>query len=376
MIRVARYFFALCDKITGKIHRHKGDSQLRPEVVKSILTKYFPDGFRPRLNRDYILFRNYAGKESVHLPPDNESLRRIIESEGTYLDGSVFIISKELTDEIGSLILRIQDTKADVIFYSPLMNALQPTLSQNHIYSVEMFRDLLQANFPGLYYGKDSFTFSGAEQDEAISAEILRVWSSENALYPAEIAGRLPYIPLQEISVRLKTSPDFVRTAEEKYFLMKRFYVSDSEKEEIFRFVEESCRADGFAAIVNIPCESVRANNYELTGDGIYTAIFGKVLQGKFYRRHKIITDTKEGPDIVTVFKNYCRNRCECTVDELTELCRDLTGSEYPAGILSALYDTMIRISAKTFTEDYSVHFDTDETDRAISLFMAGQRYP
>jgi|GEM_PF-5641888 len=138
------------------------------ESVRLILTKYFPDGFRPKINLDYIRFRNYAESESVTLPPDNETVRRIIESEGTYLDGSVFIVSKELTDEIGQLISRIMDTKADVIFYSPLMNELMTVLNQNHIYSLEMFRDLLHANFSMLCYSNDSFTFSGATQDEAI----------------------------------------------------------------------------------------------------------------------------------------------------------------------------------------------------------------
>ena len=345
------------------------------ESVRLILTKYFPDGFRPKINLDYIRFRNYAESEAVTLPDDNETVRRIIESEGTYLDGSVFIVSKELTDEIGQLISRIMDTKADVIFYSPLMNELMPVLNQNHIYSLEMFRDLLHTNFSMLYYSNDSFTVSGATQDEAILNDIRRVWGNEDSLSPNELALRLPYIPVKNIADCLKISPDFLRTAEGKYFLAERFNITAGEAREIYSYVEEACESDGFAAIVNIPCESVKENNPELTGEGLYTAIFNKVLKRKFFRKHRIITSTREGPNIVTVFKNYCRKRSECTVDELNELARDLTGSTYPLGVFNALYDSMIRISRDKFTADYNVNFDTEEIDRAISLIMAGRKF-
>ena len=226
-----------------------------------------------------------------------------------------------------------------------------------------------------LFYSNDSFTFSDIPQDNAVLYDILSVWGGGKALYPSEIAERLPYIPPENITECLKMKPDFVRTAEGRYFLMRRFRVTDSERSEIFRFVEEACRSDGFAPVVNIPCESVRENNYELTGDGIYTAVFMEVLQGRFYRRHKIITDTPDGPNITAVFRNYCRHRSECTVDELAELCRELTGAVYPLGILNALYDTMIRTSRENFTADYNAEFDTEEIDRAVSLFMDGRNF-
>lgn len=345
------------------------------ETVRLILTKYFPDGFRPKINLDYIRFRNYAESEGFSLPPDNDTLSRIIESEGTYLDGSVFIVSKELIDETGRLISKIQDTKAEVIFYSPLMNELMPVLTQHHIYSLEMFRDLLHANFNMLFFSKDSFTFSNMTQDQAVLYDILRVWGEENALFPHEIEERLPYIPFQNIQDCLRAKPDFVKTAEGKYFLMKNFSITSRESAEIYRYAEETCKADGYVSLVNIPCDSVKDNNIELTGEGLYTVLFEKVLKGRFYRKHKIITDTPEGPNTVDIFRNYCRNRDECTFGELNRLARDLTGRIYPMGVLNALYEIMIRISKENFTADYNAEFDIDGTDRAISLVMAGQKF-
>lgn len=344
------------------------------ESARLILAKYFPNGFNTKINLDYMKFRNYADSEGITLPSENESLRRIIESEGTNLDGSIFIISKELSDETGRLISAIQDTKAEVIFYYPLMNKLTQILNQNHIYSLEMFRDFLVAKFPMLFYHKDSFTFSNTEQDSAVLNEILRVWGNVKTLHPSELEERLPYIPRENIAECLKTDSHFERTAEGKYFLMSNFYVTSRESAEIYRYVEEACKSDGYASIVNIPCESVRANNSELTGDGLYTAIFDTVLKGKFHRKRKIITDSTECPDIVTILRNYCR-KMECTVDELNELVEDLTGSAYSIGVLNALYDSMIRISKEKFTADYNIEFDIDGIDRAISLFMAGEKF-
>ena len=358
--------------ITAEIFTSSRDDS---ESARLILTKYFPDGFNTKINLDYMKFRNYAESEGITFPPENESLRRIIESEGTNLGGSIFIISKELTDETGRLISAIQDTKADVIFYSPLMNELMPVLNQNHIYSLEMFRDFLIAKFPMLFYHKDSFTFSNTEQDQAVLNDILRVWGDVNTLHPSELEERLPYIPRENIALCLKTDSHFERTAEGKYFLMRHFYVTSRESAEIYRYVEESCRADGYAAIVNIPCESVRDNNSELTGDGLYTAIFDTVLKGRFYRKYKIITDTPEGPNIIAVFKNYCRHRTECTINQLNEFAREITGTVYHQGVLNALYDSMIRITKEKFTADYNIEFDIEGIDRAISLFMDGEKF-
>ncbi|MBQ6971782.1 MAG: hypothetical protein IJP86_05435 [Synergistaceae bacterium] len=73
------------------------------EEVRIILPKYFSEVFRTKLKRDYILFRDHAETERIPLPPGNDVLRQAIESEGTDLDGAVFIVSKELTDTAGHL---------------------------------------------------------------------------------------------------------------------------------------------------------------------------------------------------------------------------------------------------------------------------------
>lgn len=57
------------------------------------------------------------------------------------------------------------------------------------------------------------------------------------------------------------------RTAEGKYFFMSNFYVTSRESTEIYRYAEEACKADGYASIVNIPCESVRAISLFMAGE-------------------------------------------------------------------------------------------------------------
>ncbi len=343
--------------------------------VRLILAKYFQYGFDSKLSRDCKQFRSYAEQENITLPDDDSELRQAISDVGIELCGKIFPLSKELEDQVGGAIQKIMDTKAQVVFYEQLMKELTPILNEHKIYTLDMFKAYLLARFDMLKFTEDYFTFHDMTGRNVVHDEIKRIWGNGNTLPPDEIIKRLPYITPARIRVCLASNPDFIMTAEGTIFFMDKFIISYQEKQNIIDFVQRSCDSQGFASLVNIPCESVKYNNYELTGNGFYTAIFNSVLKGKFYRQHRIISATKNNLDITGVLRNYCRYRHECTVREVEEYCREVVDGMYANWVLTALYDCLVRVGANKFVSDSSLEFDTPGTDRAIQLIMNGRKF-
>ena len=66
----------------------------------------------------------------------------------------------------------------------------------------------------------------------------------------------------------------------------------------------------------------------------------------------------------------------KCTLKELIQYEQDLTGDEYPWVALEAGYTIMVRTSEDTFVSEKYVHFDEEEIDTALDLFVTGQYLP
>ena len=343
--------------------------------VKLILEKYFPYGFNRKLTREYKLFRLHAGEENITLPDYDSELEQAITDAGIYLCGMILPFSKELEESVGDAIQKIMDTKAEAVFYEQLMKELTPILNSHNIYTLDMFKAYLLARFDMLKFTDEYFTFHDMAGRNIVHEEIKRIWGERNAMPPDEIIKRLPYIPPARIKACLMSNPDFIPTADGTIFLMTRFIITPQEKQDIIDFVQRSCDSQGFASLVNIPCESVKYNNYELTGNGIYTAIFNTVLKGKFYRQHRILTATKSKLDITGVLRNYCRCRHECTVSEVEDYCREVADGMYMNWVLTALYDCLVRVEVNKFVSDSLLEFDTPEIDHVIHLIMKGRKF-
>lgn len=343
--------------------------------VKLILEKYFQYGFDRKIIRDCKRFRSYAVQDNISIPDDDSELKQAISDVGIELCGKIFPFSSELESQIGNAIQKIMDTNAQAVFYEPFMKELTPTLKAHNIYTLEMFKEYLLVRFKTLFFTEEYLTFHDMAGRNVVHDEIKRIWGEGNTMPHDEIINRLPYIPPEKIQACIMSNPDFIPTADGTIFIMTRFIITYQEKQNIIDFVQRSCESQGFASLMSVPCESIKYNNYELTGNGIYTAIFNTVLKGKFYRHRRIITATRNNLDITGVLRNYCRCRNECTLSEVEDYCREVADGLYMNGVLTALYDCLVRVGANKFVSDSSLEFDAPEIDRVIHLIMNGRKF-
>ncbi len=352
------------------------ENKIRGEV-KFLLRMYFPDGFRLNSTRDLLLLKSHADDEQITLPEDDETLKEKILAVGVVLCEMIFVIRGKLNRIIIDSLRKMHDSGARIIFYEAMMNTHREILNGEHIYSVELFRDLLSHVDSKLLLHDEFFTFEALT--EPVISEIKRVWGDDKVSSLEEISRRLIYIPVDEVKNCLEKSPEFVKVSDNKFFLMDKFVITEQERKNIFEFVKSECETEGFVSLINIPCESVQAENYELTGNAIYTAIFNSVLMGKFQIRSKIITQSGENINVNDILRKFCRDKTECSLDELAELYESITGnfdsSENTRDILRVLYSGMIRIDEKNFLADELINFDVDEVDEVLKNIIADKKF-
>ena len=398
------------------------EKKIRSEI-KFLLRMYFPDGFRLNSTRDLLLLKSRAEDEQITLPEDDEFLKEKILDVGVVLCEMIFVIRGKLNRIIADSLRKIHDSGARIIFYEAMMNTHREILNGEHIYSVELFMDLLKhvddklllhdefftfdelsthkvqddisnlerASEPGIksFHSKEVSSLENSPEPGAksqdnlllglIMSEIKRVWGDDKVSSLDEISRRLIYIPVDEVKNCLEKSPEFVKVSDNKFFLLDKFVITEQERKNIIEFVKSECENKGFVSVINIPCENIQAENYELTGNAIYTAIFNSVLMGKFQIRNKIITQPGKNIQVNDILRNFCREKIECSIDELAELYESLTGkfdsSENIQVILRALYSSMIRIDEKNFLADELINFDIDAIDEVLKNIIAGKKF-
>ena len=338
---------------------------------------YFPDGFRVKSTRELLLFRNYAEKENITLIEDDEALKKKIISSGFVLEEMVFVVSPQLLKLIREKLQEIYKSGAKIVFYEPLRKANREILETEHLYSLELFRDFLQ-NIPGMFFfSQEYFTFEPLTEIEAITSDILRIWPEDRRVMSIdEIFEYLPYIPLENIKFSLLNNLKFVKLLRNRYFMTQKFIISEEERREILDFVTEACKTDGYVSLVKIPCENVKARNYELwEKDKIYTVIFNYVLRKNFKRHNKIVFSDKSEIDFITLLKHYLTGKKECSFDELAKLSEELTGRVNQARIFQVLFENMVRVDAKKFISEDQVNFNIDKIDEVLDFFIGDKKF-
>lgn len=336
--------------------------------VETIITKYYSYGFRTGSPIEMMRFRNFAARESIQLPDDDKLLMKEIRHIGIEINGMIHVYSQDELTYIVSLIEEAFSTGAKAIFISEFMDKYIEWFEGHRIVSDDMLKELLKKVCPHYSYSVNMI-MNGEKRTEAeaIVSEIHRVSHARKVVTLNELVAQLPYIPSEKLAWNLSASDEFVWIREGAYFSMKQFVITDSEKTSISEYVSTECQTNGYASLSSIPLDSVAEQNYELSGNAIYNAVYLAVLRHGYHLNGKILTSGQKELDLAELLRGYCRERQICTVDELIDKSLELTGEPNRQQVFSVLYDCMIRTDADTFVADNCVVFDTERIDSILS---------
>ena len=138
----------------------------------------------------------------------------------------------------------------------------------------------------------------------------------------------------------------------------------------------QECDARGYASIARLPFGEIKERNYDLSVIAVHNAVFRICLSDKFDKSGKIITRKGDTLDALTIMKDYCRNIEKCSLDDLLNYVKELTGEVHHWISMEAGYAVLVRIDKDTYVADKFVQFDAKAVDSAIELFIEGDYLP
>lgn len=359
-----------------KITKPQWTPQFIEEVTRILSVKY-KYGFRIGSSIEMMRIRNYAEAENLKLPLSDEELEKEILAAGVTIDGKVYVLRKELLEELAAIIDGIFETGVVVIFLSSFAEKQSEWLEEHHITSETLLKEVLKRCKPPLYFGQNIIT-QGVRmtEHEAVVSEIQRVAGSDAIVWVTDLEEQLIYVPSEKIACSLSASDEFVWVSKGKYFRVSHFIYSDSEAENILSYVAEECESKGYASITDVPMGSMPEENYELSITALYSSIFNAILKEHYYLNGKILTKDQNGIDISALLKAYCQDREECTVKEVMERAEELTGNINKQYSIIALYDTLIRADVDRFVSEKSVSFNIDRIDKVLEEIIGNRFAP
>ena len=336
--------------------------------ITSILKDHYQYGFKADSYRELLRFRQFAEADMVVLPENDDELKTAILFAGTLVNGKVFAKSDDLGQELKEIVNTITESGVTIIYYEALLERHNEWMLSHFVTSEAMLKELLQKNLKEFAFSK-KFMMAGTKKNEkqAVTEEIKRIWGENKTCSVEEIGERLPYIPIGNIWRVISGNVDFVWVVEGVYLLVDRFIISDDEEDAILEYVETACNEKGFASISNVPRAGIEEQNYEISQTAILSAIYNKVLDGKYILNGKFLTKDNASLDAVTLLKQDLEGREKCTFSELADKVVELTGSANRQFAFQALYDCMVRIDSDNFVADRFVSFNVDEIDNVLS---------
>ncbi len=343
--------------------------------IEKLISTHYKYGFRMGSPIELIRFRNYAEAADLNLPTSDAELEKEISAAGTVIDGKVFVLASSTVDYLKKQLAEIFESGYSVIFLKAFYDKNIDFMEENHIASPDMLKDILKRICPDNYYGQNIVT-AGEKKTEvaAIMDDIYRLCEGDSIIVCSDIVKQLVYVPEGKILRTLSCCDEVVRIGKGKYFNLDHFIVNESDAAAIKEYVKSECDRNGYASISDIPMGNIPEENYELNQPALYSAIYTLLLKNEYGLNGKILTRENAQIDIVSLLKAFCQDLSECTVAEVTERMKELTGTTNKQYSMVALFDTMIRVDDEHFISEDQIKFDVETIDNLLSEHV-GERF-
>lgn len=345
-----------------------------PQQLKDLLLEKFSYGLRVDSFIDMSRLRCYAEEMGISITESEEELKAQIIDAGILSESKVYFFTHKLYEDLVQMAEELFGVGHQVIYYEKLFEKNSDWLIEQNILSEVLLKDIFVKESQGFFVGRNFLVNSTERINEfdAVESELKRVWG-DNAIHSyQELYDLLPYIPEEKIRQILSRSNQFVWSSLEHFAWIERVIISDNEKQTIVDYVNEKCDSVGFATISEVPLEQIEEENYELSINAIYDAVYNIVLKDRFILKGRILTKDQSNTDIWELARSYCLGKDECLFTDLYNYVQSVNGTAYRPVAYKAAYDQMVRVAENKFVADKHVLFDVKKIDELLSTFVKG----
>lgn len=356
------------------------NTKSQEELIKEVLIKYFPKGYRYDYPRELALFRA-RWEELYHssLSLDDEELEDLISYFCIEKNHKLFVpevmISEEVRDKIFSYIDNCFNSGVKVIYYKVLFEHFYDELLGGLISDEKMLGKCicgLNNRRYGFWDNYISPNYRSYDPHDDIKEYLVSCGAPAEK---AEIFKALPYISKEIIEKTLNNYLEFICNSKGMFFYIDCLSCSDDDKEAIIAIIQDSIDEKGFISS-NELLERIKTeypvfveNNFFITERGLRSSL-KYYMKDSFSFNGNIISRKSENKTTDQVFSQFSKSKESFKLDELRSLCDKIKIST--SQVLDSVFENSFRISQNQFVAKSSLSFNTKEIDAVLDRFCIG----
>ena len=345
-------------------------------AIELVLKKRYSNGFRLGSFIETERLRKFVSDHvSDAITLTDEELEAFVKACGTVFKGKTYIVSPKTELSIRELAEKYFASGATAIFFTEFFAKHEEWLIGVSVVSAEMLEELLRQMFPHLTFTAAYFGKTDKPVPDVLESELMRIWGDDVLLTYDALAERLKYIPVSRIRLALGQNVDFVWNSTSEFTHISKVDIKQEEKTLIIGFAEKEIGIHGYVSIADFPLDEIAERNYLLSKTAVHNAVFLVCLSDVYEQHGKIIAQKGGGIDAKQILDEYCRSLDRCTLGDLLDFERELTGESHRWLPMQAGYDIMVRVDRDTFLAERFLDFDCRAIDNAIEYFLGGYEY-
>lgn len=348
------------------------DKEKYEELLRSEFSRGIKQDSAIEMKRFRKVWENHFKSENKS--SDNE-IKTAISSLTITSGGKSYLpetmLSSDIRDKIADYIKTKFANGVDSIYYSAIFEKFSDELVESQISDSGMLKDYLRSTLNSQYYYNSQCISKERHKETDVSRELRNYLFSAGSICTKEqIFNALSHIPQDKISQELAGDQRFVRNSKGEYFIADIIDLSDSELEKISGIISGAISEKDYISDTEL-CSAIESRYPEIYERYSFVSTIGfrdalkYKLKGKFFFKAKIIS-AEMNLSVGKVFADFCKSNSSFTMEQLNMLKDDLDTQIY----FDSVYDNSVRTSEEQFVSADSIHFDIEQTDKAIEQFF------
>ena len=334
--------------------------------VKEVLLNKFPFGIRVESPIEIMRFKSfYKELYKKDIEESDDEIKLLIKKVGFDYEGKVFIVDEKIDELLKEELDGVISRGLTVVYYEILFEKNETCLYDAKIVSSQMLKQYMVEKFNQFIY-KASYMLCTSEkmtEIDSLKRDICSVWGDNKLQTYNELKLKMQYVPVEKIKFVLSSCSMFIWNSNETYTYTGSFSISEDRKKTILKIVEEKCKEDGYCNLDEINLDELKSDYYELSDNAIIGLIYEVCLSDKFVKNNKVVRFANNGLDANDRLIDYCKNKSQCSEQELFTQWKMYTGSNGKVKPLEIGYQVMIRVDENLFVSDEQLHFDVETID-------------
>jgi hypothetical protein len=336
------------------------DDAERENIIKTLLNNFSKSGIR--LN-SHIDFERFKANYNFDFPYSETQFNNLLINECAICDDIAYVFSESEINELGSI---IEMEQSQLIYFETFFNKYEGELFDLRIYTVKMFKAIIQKFFPTFECRYGYFTTDVSVKPLDLVRECFK---EKQILTFQEIVLKCPGLQPHRIKNHLSVNKEFISVSNNTYTHIGSLYFSEDEGERVAGYVRERLCEDVFVLFRDIDISIFTEEYSHLPYVAVRNAVWLKFLSDFSEQRGEIVSRKDEPLRVPDIISLLCENKQELNPFEIDDFCNMFQGGVLREEITNYIDDNMVRVSRDYFVNDSAVNFDIEGIDKTIALY-------